>query len=278
MAELTRALEEVLAMLSDPGRTAPPPPLPSTPLSDGYRSGYDVNHKPDGATGRGAHPSWTGRPAQSWFMDSQAVAAASIHDRDVDAWVEPPRSQMTFVQRSLLAAALVLGVFGGLAATSAALSDDDDDIANETPAAAATGTGNGAATGSPPGEMTVESAARRAADATSASPAQPAPAASDRDTALAPALGSAAAPVTSAPAADAPTPAGDGETLASDARTPVATNGSSAKASARITQDAPAVERTQKRQRAVRKWRPQTRRPQAPPPATRTEEDLYETR
>ncbi len=254
MAELAVALEEVLATLSDPGRTAAPPLLPQTPLSDGYRSGYDVNQK---------HPAEeTGQPEKSgWFLDSLAVAAANI--RDDDGWHEPEKAPMSMFQRVLLAAALVLGLFGGLAATSVAL-DNDDDVAE----------------GSPTVEDTVRGAAKTTAATRESAP--PAPAQHADDTAATAGQGSAL--VAPAPTAAAAAPSGDAELPANkapdSANADVGAAGAAARA-ARFAQDGrgPVVDKTPERPRVIRKTRPQVRRSQPmTQPETKPQEDLYETR
>jgi serine/threonine protein kinase len=233
MTDLSVALEEILATLSDPGRTAPPPPLPTTPLSDGYRSGYDVNNN--------ALDVPTGRPVQSnWFMDSQAVAAASIQDDD-DAWVEPARRKLSMGQRMLLVFALVLGLFGGLAATSVALDNDDAEVAS-----------------GPTVTETVRAAARTTMET--------------RRTHTPPAATVAPAPAATVPAPLPPAPPVPETGSAAD---------DAADRSARFEQDArsPVAEKTPERPRVIRKAPPVRRaRPAAQPEPNKPEVDLYETR
>lgn len=111
IAELQKAVERVLAEISDSGVNASATPVARTPLATGFKSAYDAN--------RGNSQRTADTTGHEWFLDSQAQAApAPISDE----WTTPsPRKGI--VRVAALAAALFVGLVGGLSATSKYLED-----------------------------------------------------------------------------------------------------------------------------------------------------------
>ncbi|HUS27983.1 MAG TPA: serine/threonine-protein kinase [Kofleriaceae bacterium] len=121
MKELHGAIERALAEISDHGARLTAAAMNQTPLATGFHSQYDVNE------GRQVAAEVT-PSAASWFVDSMSVPASSISD-EWEAAPPPPRRRLgrTF----MFAAALFIGIVGGLNATSYAL--DDKRPASEPP-------------------------------------------------------------------------------------------------------------------------------------------------
>jgi serine/threonine protein kinase len=123
MKELHAAIERALAEISDHGAQlgAGTAVMPRTPLATGFRSQYDVNQ------GRDVSAKVTPSGA-SWFVDSMSVPPSEISD-EWEAVSPPPRRNLGRIL--LFAAALFIGIVGGLNATSYAL--DDKRPADEPP-------------------------------------------------------------------------------------------------------------------------------------------------
>jgi serine/threonine-protein kinase len=107
MVELQRAVEYVLANLSDPGKLGADVEVSATPLGEGFRSEYDVNAKAEAPS----------PPSHSWFVDSLADESG--------AWRTPDR-RMSVPQRIAMVLALFIGVAGGVAGAGYALSDEEN--------------------------------------------------------------------------------------------------------------------------------------------------------
>jgi hypothetical protein len=105
----------VLAEISDSGVNASATPLSKTPLATGFKSAYDVN--------RGNNERTADTTGHEWFVDSQQVSPAPISDE----WETPKKKGVGRV--AALAAALFVGLIGGLSATSYYL-DDQTPIAS----------------------------------------------------------------------------------------------------------------------------------------------------
>lgn len=105
ITELQKAVERVLAEISDSGVNASATPIAKTPLATGFKSAYDAN--------RGNSERTADTTGHEWFYDSQAQAPAPISDE----W-KTPSSRQGIARVAVLAAALFVGLVGGLAATS----------------------------------------------------------------------------------------------------------------------------------------------------------------
>jgi hypothetical protein len=110
MKELHVAIERALAEISDHGARLTATAMDQTPLGTGFHSQYDVNRGRDFTTG-----------GESWFVDSLSVPASSISD-EWEAAPVPPRRNLGRV--FVFAAALFVGIVGGLNATSYALGNN----------------------------------------------------------------------------------------------------------------------------------------------------------
>ncbi len=118
ITEMQKAVERVLADISDSGVNASATPLAKTPLATGFKSAYDVN--------RGNNERTADTTGHEWFLDSQAqVAPAPISDE----WETPKKKGVGRV--IALAAALFVGLVGGLSATSYYL-DEKTAVASPT--------------------------------------------------------------------------------------------------------------------------------------------------
>jgi serine/threonine-protein kinase len=109
ITEMQKAVERVLAEISDSGVNASATPLQRTPLATGFKSAYDVN--------RGNNERTADTTGHEWFVDSQQVSSAPISDE----WETPKKRGVGRVVA--LAAALFVGLVGGLSATSYYLDD-----------------------------------------------------------------------------------------------------------------------------------------------------------
>jgi serine/threonine protein kinase len=125
MRDLQGALDDIIATLSDPGRVTTSTHMNATPLGEGFNSGYDVNRV--GTETVNARPS---RPSSPWFVDSQAVPAASIED-DPHGWVKPDRG-MSLPARAALVLVVFVFILGGMAVVGSVLTSDDDRASTAT--------------------------------------------------------------------------------------------------------------------------------------------------
>ena len=106
MGELHVTIERVLATISDHQVSSAVPMSPQTPLGEGFRSAFNVNVN--------SLPTM-----DEWFVDSQApVTAVPI----TDEWATTPR--LGWAKRLALAAALFVGVAGGLLGTNYAIKEE----------------------------------------------------------------------------------------------------------------------------------------------------------